>query len=87
MDFRRSISYIFIFIFSLNCKIPADEQGYVIAANGLYLRASYSTNSNKLMLIPKGELFTILTKNEVFETIENTKGTWWKIKYLDQIGI
>ncbi|TGK22035.1 SH3 domain-containing protein [Leptospira stimsonii] len=86
MNFRRSISYFFIFIFSLNCKTPAEEQGYVIAANGLYLRADSNATSDKLLLIPRDELFMILGKNEVYETIENTKGTWWKIKYSDKIG-
>lgn len=63
-----------------------DEQGYVIAPNGLYLRANSNTNSDKLMLIRKDELFTILAKGDVYETIENTKGAWWKVKYLNQTG-
>ncbi|WP_061249118.1 SH3 domain-containing protein [Leptospira alstonii] len=86
MNYRKAISYVFIFLFSLNCKIPMDEQGYVIAPNGLYLRANSNTNSDKLMLIPKDELFTILAKSDVYETIEHTKGAWWKIKYLNQVG-
>ncbi|WP_232371740.1 SH3 domain-containing protein [Leptospira ainazelensis] len=86
MSYRKAISYFFIFIISLNCKIPMDEQGYVIAPKGLYLRANSKTNSDKLMLIPKDEVFTILAKSEVYETIENTKGTWWKVKYLNQTG-
>ncbi|WP_064195990.1 SH3 domain-containing protein, partial [Leptospira interrogans] len=86
MSYRKILSCAFIFIFSLNCKIPMEEQGYVTAPNGLYLRANSDTNSDKLMLIPKDEFFTILAKSDISETIENTKAPWWKVKYLNQTG-
>ncbi|MCR1795357.1 SH3 domain-containing protein [Leptospira sp. id769339] len=69
---------------SLN--LNAMDRAYVISKSGLFLRTEPSVGGKKITLIPKNEIFEVLDKNGIEDSIESIQAQWWKVKYKDQSG-